>query len=577
MAGSRDTVIRILLLARYTGAWLDELASMRPSLRNEVQLASQARLSLPVAVTATKSDHAIVAWATGSFGRRFGLRESRTETRYKTTAIRQLIVDLHAAALVATLADAGLAETGTGTVQADIRTPGLTQLLAHERLMWFDSARAHGLLDGEDEAGMRLLRQVIATSCLFGATTAVEACSLATRIPGFLPSGKTTEWLDDVLAANHYSPGQEAFLALARLAEWHTLGELTSSPELASACTNGLTRREALAAVTFLARAVPDFTNAAPLLAKILPDLTDRVTDLGSPTDTLTAVLSVLPYPCRDLAPAAATLIRQLLDLLRASAEPAARAYWLMNLALRLAETDDIAGAVTAEQEAVLLRRELADADPDRYLPGLADSLDSVSARLGKLGDHDNALLAAGQASAIYRGLTAVNPGQYGLSLALSLGSLALRNEEAGHLEDTVKALEEGISVYRNLNAIHPSQYRPYLAQALRSICFRYKKQGDFSKVVPAAEEAASLFRELAGVKPAEYRSSLAGALDNLGVYLSNAGRPADGIPATQEAIDIYKQLAKANPDQYRSDLARARKNLRIRQQLLKSLASTKP
>jgi hypothetical protein len=63
----------------------------------------------------------------------------RVETRYKTSSGRHLILDLHAAALVATLTDASLAETGTGTVQADIRTAGLGQLLRHEQQFWYDS------------------------------------------------------------------------------------------------------------------------------------------------------------------------------------------------------------------------------------------------------------------------------------------------------------------------------------------------------------------------------------------------------------------------------------------------------
>ena len=84
------------------------------------------------------------------------------ETRYKTSSGRHLILDLHAAALVATLTDASLAETGTGTVQADIRTAGLGQLLRHEQQFWYYSARAGGLPDGQEESAARALRQIIA-------------------------------------------------------------------------------------------------------------------------------------------------------------------------------------------------------------------------------------------------------------------------------------------------------------------------------------------------------------------------------------------------------------------------------
>jgi hypothetical protein len=151
------------------------------------------------------------------------------ETRYKTSSGRHLILDLHAAALVAALTDASLAETGTGTVQADIRTAGLGQLLRHEQQSWYDSARGLGLLGGQEESAARALRQIIAASCLLGASGAAQACDLVERIPGVSQSPKLAEWLEDVAGASHRDPGQDGFLSLTRLAELHTLRELTSS------------------------------------------------------------------------------------------------------------------------------------------------------------------------------------------------------------------------------------------------------------------------------------------------------------------------------------------------------------
>jgi hypothetical protein len=570
LTGRQGAGPRVLLLARYTGAWLDQLTAGSPALRNQVVLARQAQLALSTEVTTGRPDHKIVSQAVGSISRRFGLRESRVETRYQTSSGRQLILDLHAAALVATLTDARLADTGTGTVQADIRTPGLAQLLLHERQFWHDSARRHGLLDGQGGQGTRLPGQIIAASCLFGAATAREAGDLATRIPGFLPSANITEWLEEVSAESHSGPDQAGFMPLSRLAERHTLQELTSSPEFAHACTTGLTRKQALQAVTFLARALPDFTEASSLLTEILPDITDRITDVGTQADTLAAVLSVLPYARPTLAPAAVAGTRKLLQLLPASDEPAQRAHWLMSLGIRLAETGDLAGAAAAEQEAAIARGELAAADPDRHLPDLAASLDSVSARLSKLGDHRNAVQAAEEAAGIHRGLAAANLGLYGPALALSLNGLALRYHEAGRPARALKAFEEAAGVYRELAAANPSQYQAGLAQALGSLSLRYQEQGHAAEALPLAEEAVALYRELTAANPAQYRPKLADALDRLGFRLSGAGRAADALLATQEAVALYKQLAQASPGRHRADLTRVQTNLRVRQQRLK-------
>jgi hypothetical protein len=63
---------------------------------------------------------------------------------------------------------------------------------------------------------------------------------------------------------------------------------------------------------------------------------------------------------------------------LPAGTEPAVRAYWLSTLGLRLAELARPAEALTAEQEAVAVYRELAAASPDRYRPDLAQSLTNL-------------------------------------------------------------------------------------------------------------------------------------------------------------------------------------------------------
>jgi hypothetical protein len=97
--------------------------------------------------------------------------------------------------------------------------------------VWYDSARAGGLPDGQEESAARALRQIIAASCLLGASTAAQACDLAERVPGVTQSPRLAEWLEDVAAAGHRDPGQDGFLSLTRLAELHTLRELTSSAE----------------------------------------------------------------------------------------------------------------------------------------------------------------------------------------------------------------------------------------------------------------------------------------------------------------------------------------------------------
>ena len=71
------------------------------------------------------------------------------------------------------------------------------------------------------------------------------------------------------------------------------------------------------------------------------------------------------------------------------------------------------ADALPATQEAVTIYRELADTDPGRYRPGLADALDWLGIQYSKLGHPADALPPAMEAVAIYRELAGTDPGRY--------------------------------------------------------------------------------------------------------------------------------------------------------------------
>ena len=356
--------LRVLLLAQASGEWCNQPGIGSPAVRNLLRLAQEAKISLSAAAVADRPDHKIVAQAAGAIAKELGLREAKIETRYKTSAGRLPMLELHAAALFATLTDATLASAGTGTVQADIRQgAGLNQLLSHEQEFWYDLAETRGLLNGRDKATTRLLRQIIATGWLLGAASADEARELAARVPGTPASPRLGEWLLDLYTVGHVNRDGTGLMLPARLAELHTLRELIASPEFAQACLAQITADQAIHAVTFLARASADYREAGILLRQILPDIPDHITDLRSPAETLTALLSILPDPSATLAPAALALTRRILGTLPTGTEPALRAYWLRILGSRLADAGQPADAALAEREAVAIRRELA-ADP---------------------------------------------------------------------------------------------------------------------------------------------------------------------------------------------------------------------
>ena len=66
--------------------------------------------------------------------------------------------------------------------------------------------------------------------------------------------------------------------------------------------------------------------------------------------------------------------------------------------------------ALAPAQEAVTIRRQLAEANPDAYLPSLAMSLNNLGVRLSEVGQRQAALAPAQEAANTYRQLAEANP-----------------------------------------------------------------------------------------------------------------------------------------------------------------------
>lgn len=77
--------------------------------------------------------------------------------------------------------------------------------------------------------------------------------------------------------------------------------------------------------------------------------------------------------------------------LLPSDAEPALVARWCGGAGLALAQLGRSAGALSVTEEAVAIYRKLADTDPDRYRPDLADFLSDLAAILSSLDGHSEA------------------------------------------------------------------------------------------------------------------------------------------------------------------------------------------
>ena len=571
LAGDQGAGVRVLLLARDAGDWWDQLGAGEPAAWDLVQAASSAHLRLSPVVAADLSDADVIALAVRSFAQELGLPERTVEIYGDAGTGQRRVLDLHAAALVAVLAEAH-----DGTVRVDIRTV-LGELLRHEQHFWYDSARTYGLSGGRDGATALALRQIVAAGCLLGAAGQEEARVLPARVPGLAASAMIAEWLRLLYPPD---PGDADWIGSMqpdRLAELHTLRELIASPQLTQSCLTNLDARQGIRAVALLARASSDYPEAENLLGHILPNVAGFLAGMEAPAEILTAILNAIPYPTVVLAPAAVSLGQRITSNLPTGADPGIRAHWLSSLGNRLSELGRYTEALQVIEEAITIRRELAAAEPDRYRSDLTNSLVNLGVALAELGRLPEALTADREAVAIRRELAAADPDRYRPDLAFSLANLAQRLFAMGRSAQALQATEEAAAIHQGLAAADPDRYRAELATSLDALGIRFSALGRYAEALRVTEQAATIHRELTAADPDRYRPYLAQSLGNLGVSLSELSRSAEALPVTEEALGIRRELAAASPDRWRPDLAITLVNLSAQLSELGRLAEAMP
>jgi tetratricopeptide (TPR) repeat protein len=234
----------------------------------------------------------------------------------------------------------------------------------------------------------------------------------------------------------------------------------------------------------------------------------------------------------------------------------------LNNLGAMLSALGRREEALKATQESVDIRRKLAKQNPQAFLPDLATSLNNLGAMLSALGRREEALAATQEAADLYRDLARANPQAFLPDLATSLNNLGLMLSALGRREEALTATQEAVEVYRGLARQNPQAFLPYLAASLNNLGLMLSALGRREEALAATAEAADLYRALARANPQAFLPDLAGSLNNLGRDLSALGRREEALTATQEAVDIYRGLAQVNPQAFLPDLAMSLNNL---------------
>lgn len=246
---------------------------------------------------------------------------------------------------------------------------------------------------------------------------------------------RAVSFLQTLLANADIGQAMQALTVLVRIS-----GEATSTRPPPNTGTAGAQR--AVRAIEALLTHHPPFLSAAVMIAATIRTPARLLSQIE-------AAQSRMPPAVREWAEVTIKYTEELVQLLRqeritaCAAADAKLASSLDDLAVRLAAGGRWEEALAPIQDAVGIRRRLAQDNPAAYLPDLADSLDDLGVRLAETGRWQEALTPSEDAVAIYRRLAQDNPAIYLSKLALSLDSLGIQLNGAGRWGEAEAAWKE--------------------------------------------------------------------------------------------------------------------------------------
>ncbi|WP_369373348.1 tetratricopeptide repeat protein [Promicromonospora sp. Populi] len=588
-----DGRTRVLLLAPVAGEWLRRLRwGSTLWARLEFGDASQHALDLPLGPGL--SDVAVLDAAAAAFAEHLGVELTVTPVLPPLAQVGATrVLDLHAAALLAALASAGVpvpAESAAGPVR---------DLLDVAVAFWAESASEAGLDLTPDE-----IQDVVATACLLGADDVASARDVLRRVVPGVPAKAGARWLVG-LQCSEVALGASA-AGHDRVGDLLIVERLVRSVALVGACTWGLSRKVALRVVR-VARRLEVELGDLPGVAELANELLRRAADSFGDDPRILRTTFLLRM--RSLHGATPDDVDRGERWVQSARDAVGRAEALVDLGLALKESGRLAEALSPLEAGVVAWRRIAAGDPDRYRTALAGAINmlgsvhwgtgrtqeamvlhlesvevcraaperdrnwaqgelartliSLTIVQSETGHHQEEDEGTAELLPIMRDLVARDPRQWGVTLAQTLSNRAVTLTESRPEEAPAFALE-AVEISRKLVLQAPYRHRPSLGFALTNLGNAYAALGRDRESIEPLGEAVVLRRELARENAAAHTWTLAYSLASLGAVYSRLGDLDQAIALEREAVLLRRRLARESPARYRRMLAASLSNLAV-------------
>ncbi len=227
-------------------------------------------------------------------------------------------------------------------------------------------------------------------------------------------------------------------------------------------------------------------------------------------------------------------------------------------------DTNDLKQAQICYEEALQIRRELAEQNPDTNKPYLAVVLNNLGNLFIKTNELKKASACNKEALQIFQELADQNPEVYKSYVALTLSNLGGLLLENNDLKQAQTCYEDSLKLYQELLDQNLETYNSNVAMIWNNLGCLLKETNDFKQAQTFYEDALKLYQELSDQNPEAYKSKEAMIWNNLGNLLRDTSEHKQAQTCYEEALQIRRELAEYNPEVYKPDVAMTLNNLGI-------------
>ena len=207
--------------------------------------------------------------------------------------------------------------------------------------------------------------------------------------------------------------------------------------------------------------------------------------------------------------------------------------------------------------------RKRAEANPYPWRKSnVAAALNNLAILHDDLNRKDEAEKEYNEALEIRRELAETNRDAYIGDVALTLNNLGSLHDDLNRKDEAEKEYNEALEIRRELAKTNRDAYIGKVAQTLNNLGLLHKNLSRYSEAEKEYKEALEIRRELAKTNRDAYNGDVASTLENIARLHKDLTRYDEARESAKEALGIYKELAKAYPQIWKSRVERTERLL---------------